>query len=183
MCQIWSEVCRGAMVFAFVIWWRPAQKKTVTIQHDGCYVADKVRILWESKGLVTPPVLGTFRKTSHRRGFLRGELKDGLMFWQRKTTCANIHIFVLGTEGVWLCLCLAPAEEEWQERRPKRGCRQLGVRFLDFKEEDPGSTSQSRPDVNTFIHSLLKLGFNIMLNEISQTEKDKCCMISLIWGT
>lgn len=45
----------------------------MTIQHDECYVTDKVRILGESKGMVSQLVLGTFRKTSRRKGYLRGD--------------------------------------------------------------------------------------------------------------
>lgn len=44
---------------------------------------DKVRILWESEGMVTQPVLGTFRKTSQRKAYLRGYMKDDLMFRQK----------------------------------------------------------------------------------------------------
>ena len=57
-------------------------------------VGDKVRILWESKGMVTHPVLETFRKTSQRKAYLRAYLKDGLMF-QWKKRCAKIFIYLV----------------------------------------------------------------------------------------
>lgn len=47
-------------------------------------VEGKVRILWESKCMVTHPVLGTFRKTSQTKAYLRGYMKDDLMFRQKK---------------------------------------------------------------------------------------------------
>ena len=56
-------------------------------------VEDTVRILWESKGMVTYPVLETFRKTSQRKAYLRAYLKDVLMF-QRKKQYVKIFTYL-----------------------------------------------------------------------------------------
>ena len=56
-------------------------------------VEDKVRILWETKGMVTHPVLETFKKTFQRKAYLRAYLKDGLMF-QRKKQYVKIFTYL-----------------------------------------------------------------------------------------